>query len=324
MYHVLITNEVPSGLLEPLTGLANILQGPSGGDLMSRAEVMRLAPTLDAIINQAELRVDRELLEAAPRLQIVANVALGTDNLDLQAMAERGVWATNVQDAFVDSTADCTLGLILGVARRLVEADSHVRAGLWKSFQPGVWDGTTLAGKTLGIVGYGRIGQAVARRARAFGMNIVWCRRTASDDPEYRVLEDLLRESDFISLHLPLTAGTRHLLNAERLALVKKGAVLINMARGKVIDEKALAAALGEGGRLGGAGLDVFEFEPEIHPDLLRNEKVILTPHLGGGTREARQAARLLCVKNVAAVLRGEKPLTPVNLPKRKPGKMAP
>ncbi|EIP99615.1 lactate dehydrogenase-like oxidoreductase [Opitutaceae bacterium TAV1] len=320
MYQVLITNEVPSELLEPLTDLATVIQGPSGGDLMSRAEVLRLAPTLDAIINQAELRVDRELLEAAPRLQIVANVALGTDNLDLPAMAERGVWATNVQDAFVDSTADCTLGLILGVARRLVEADSYVRAGLWKSFQPGVWDGTTLAGKTLGIVGYGRIGQAVARRARAFGMNIVWCRSSASVDPEYRVLEYLLQESDFISLHLPLTAGTRHLLNAERLALMKKGAVLINMARGKVIDEKALAAALGEG-RLGGAGLDVFEFEPEIHPDLLRSGKVILTPHLGGGTREARRAARLLCVRNVAAVLKGEKPSTPVNLPKDRPSK---
>lgn len=312
MYTVLITNEVPSDLLAPLKGLANVIMGPAGGNLMPRDEVLRLAPGLDAIINQAELRVDSELLNAAPRLKIVANVALGTDNLDLPAMSARGVWATNVQDAFVDSTADCTLGLILGVARRLAEADRYVRAGRWQSFQPGVWDGMTLAQKTLGIVGYGKIGQAVARRARAFGMNVLWHNRTASQDAGYRPLDALLRESDVVSLHLPLTQETRHLMNAGRFALMKKGALLINMARGPVVDEAVMIEALASG-LLGGAGLDVFEFEPKIHPSLIGNERVLLTPHIGGGTREARRQARSLCIRNVAAVLKGDHPLTAVN-----------
>ncbi len=314
MKKVLITNAVPPDVLEPLAGIADVIQGPGGGDLMPRSEVLRLAPELDGIINQAELRVDAELLEAAPRLKIVANVALGTDNLDLPVMAHRGVWATNVLESFVDSTADCTMGLILSVARRLVEADRYVRSGQWKSFQPGVWDGTTLAGKTLGIIGYGRVGQAVEKRARAFGMNVIWNRRTPSDDSGFRNLEQLLGESDFVSLHTPLTAETRHLLNADRFAQMKKGARLINMARGKVVDESAMVNALATG-QLSGAGLDVFEFEPEVHLELVRSDRVVLTPHLGGGTQEARRSARLLCAQNVAAILTGRSPLTPANKP---------
>lgn len=314
MKKVLITNAVPADVLEPLAGIADVIQGPAGGDLMARAEVIRLAPQLDGIINQAELRVDAEVLDAAPRLKVVANVALGTDNLDLSLMAKRGVWATNVLESFVDSTADCTMGLILGVARRLVEADRYVRSGQWKSFQPGMWDGITLTGKTLGIVGYGNVGRAVEKRARGFGMNVIWNRRTISDNPNFRNLEELLKESDFVSLHTPLTAETRHLLNADRFALMKKGARLINMARGKVVNEAAMVSALADG-QLAGAGLDVFEFEPEVHPELLRNDKVVLAPHLGGGTLEARRSARLLCAQNVAAILSGQPPLTPANKP---------
>lgn len=314
MKKVLITNAVPADVLQPLAGIADVIQGPGGGDLMPRAEVLRLAPELDGIINQAELRVDAELLEAAPRLKVVANVALGTDNMDLPLMASQGVWATNVLESFVDSTADCTMGLILCVARRLVEADRYVRSGRWKSFQPGVWDGMTLAGKTLGIIGYGRVGRAVEKRASAFGMNVIWNRRTFSADPGFRDLEQLLSESDFVSLHTPLTVETRHLLNAGRFARMKKGARLINMARGKVVDESAMVNALATG-QLGGAGLDVFEFEPEVHPELLRSDQVVLTPHLGGGTQEARRSARLLCAQNVAAILTGKSPFTPVNDP---------
>ena len=171
---VLVTNHVPPETLEPLGGLAEVILGPAGGDLLSRAEVLALAPTLDAIINQAELRVDGELLDRAPRLRIVANVALGHDNLDLDLMAGRGVWASDAGDAFVEPTADATLALILAVTRRIAEADRYVRRGLWKGFQPGVWDGMLLAGKTLGIVGYGSVGQAVRRRAEAFGMRVIF------------------------------------------------------------------------------------------------------------------------------------------------------
>lgn len=304
---VLITNAVPPEVLVPLKGIARVIQGPAGGDLMPRAEVLRLAPNLAGIINQAELRVDAELLEAAPGLKIVANVAIGVDNLDLALMARRGVVATNVPDAFVESTADCTLGMILAVARRLPEADGFVRSGAWQKFQPGAWDGTLLHGKTLGIVGYGKIGRAVERRARVFGLRVIHYRRSPTGGAGLTALDELLRTSDFVSLHTPLNADSDRLLNEKRLARMKRGAFLINMARGRVVDEKALVAAL-QKGHLAGAALDVFEDEPRVHPALLAMKQVVLSPHLGGGTIEARRAARLLCAQNVAAVLQGRAP----------------
>ena len=316
MKRVLITNAVPAEALEPLAGIAAVIQGPAGGPLMSRAEVLSHAPALHGIINQAELQVDAALLDAAPNLRIVANVAIGVDNLDLDLMARRGVWATNTPDAFVDSTADCTLALLLNLARGLNRADQYVRSGRWRGdgFQPGVWDGALLAGKTLGLIGYGRIGKAVAKRARAFDMRVIYHSRTPSNESAYRPLEALLAEADMVSLHTPLTASTRHLINRSRLRLMKRGACLINMARGAVVHEQALAEAL-QAGDIAGAALDVFEFEPEVHPTLLALPNVCLTPHIGGGTRESRLAARRLCAENVAAVLQGRAPLTPVNTP---------
>ena len=316
MYRVLITNAVPADALEPLVGVAQVIQGPSGGPLMPRETVLRLAPELDGIINQGELIVDGQLLDAAPRLKIVANVATGVDNLDLDLMARRGVWATNVPDAFVASTADCTLALILNLLRMITAGDHYVRSGKWRDdgFQPGNWDGTLLADKTLGIIGYGRIGQAVARRARAFDMRVIYHNRTRADDPAYRALDDLLAEADIVSLHTPLTASTRHLIDASRFAQMKSNAFFINMARGPVVREEALVDAL-QTGKIAGAALDVFEFEPEVHPALLELKNVLLTPHIGGGTRESRRAARHLCAENVAAVLQAMLPITPVNCP---------
>lgn len=316
MPKVLITNTVPAEALNPLAGLAEVIQGPAGGRLMPRDEVLELAPTLQGIINQAELVVDAELLDLAPQLKIVANVAIGVDNLDLDLMARRGVWASNTPDAFVASTADCTLALMLSVLRRIPQADAYARSGDWTGdgFQPGVWDGALLAGKTLGIIGYGRIGRAVAKRARAFDMRVIYHSRTFSNEAGYRSLEALLGEADVLSLHTPLTEQTYHLLDAARLARMKDGAYVINMARGAVVQEEALVAAL-QSGKLAGAGLDVFEFEPAIHPALLEMPNVVLTPHIGGGTRESRLMARRLCAENIAAVLSGGLPLTPVNDP---------
>lgn len=308
---VLITNTVPPAALAPLAGVARVLMGPAGGDLMPRAEVLRLAPTLAGIINQAELRVDAELLAAAPRLRVVANVAMGVNNLDLPALRARGIVATNVPEAFTESTADCTLGLILAVARRLVEADRYVRAGSWRGFQPGAWDGLLLSGRTLGLVGYGRIARAVEHRARAFGLEVIHYRRTPDGSPGYAPLEDLLARADIVSLHTPLNAESDRLIDAARLARMKRGAILINMARGRVVDEAALVAAL-QSGHLAGAGLDVFEDEPRVHPVLPTLPQVVLTPHLGGGTTQSRHEARLLCARNVAAVLQGRPALTPV------------
>ncbi len=317
MPKVLITNAVPAHALSPLEGLAEVIQGPAGGRLMPRETVLELAPSLQGIINQAELIVDEKLLDAAPQLKIVANVAIGVDNLDLDLMARRGVWASNTPDAFVASTADCTLALMLSLLRRIPQADAYARSGRWADdgFQPGVWDGALLAGKTLGIIGYGRIGRAVAKRARAFDMRVIFHSRSRSGEAGYRSLSALLAEADVVSLHTPLTDQTWHLLDAARLARMKSGAYVINMARGAVLHEEALVAAL-RSGKLAGAALDVFEFEPAAHPALLELPNVVLTPHIGGGTRESRLAARRLCAENIAAVLRGGLPLTPVNDPR--------
>lgn len=309
---VLITNTVASEALAPLEGWTRVIQGPGNGDLMPRAAILEWAPCLSGIINQAELRIDRALLDAAPRLRIVANVAIGTDNLDLDLMTQRKVWASNTPQAFAGAAADCAMALYLCLARRIPECDRHVRSGAWRGFQPGRWDGVLLAGKTLGIIGYGAIGRAVARRARAFGMRVVYHNRTGSNHPAYRTLPNLLAESDFVSLHTPLNAESRHLMNTRNFGLMKSGAYLINLGRGKVVEEKALVKAL-QSGHLAGAALDVFENEPAVHPALMRMNNVVLTPHIGGGTQESRFQARLLCARNVAAVLQGKPPLTPVN-----------
>ena len=288
---VLITNTVPDNILKPLDGIAEVILGPDGGLTTPREEVLRLAPELSAIINP------------------------GYDNFNTDLMAQHGVWATNTPDAFYEATADLTIALILNVGRMVVKGDRYIRSGQWKRFEPGVWDGVLLRDKILGIVGYGRTGQAVAERARAFGMSIIYNRRQIVDDPEYRSLDDLLKQSDFVSLHTPLNDQTRHMINKEKLALMKEGAYLINMARGPVVDEDALVQAL-KSGHLAGAALDVHENEPKVHAKFIDMDNVVLTPHVGGGTNESRHMSRLLCAENVALVLQGEAPQTPVNDPR--------
>ena len=313
---ILITNHVPDDHLEPLLGLAEIIKGPSGGPMCSREKVLALAPDLVGIINQHELAVNRELLAAAPKLRIVANVAIGYNNLDIAALDEAGVWASNCPDPFSEPAADHTIALLLAVARRVPEADAYVRSAQWAKdgFQPGPWDGMLLGGKTIGIVGFGQIGRGVAKRAEAFGMRVIFHNTSGQNDPRYRTLEALLAESDVVSLNCPLVPATRHLLNAQSIALMKRGAIVLNMARGPVVDENALAAALASG-HLGGAGMDVAENEPQIHPGLLAQKNVVFTPHIGGGTVESRKQARLTCARNVAEVLQGRPPLNPVNRP---------
>lgn len=311
---VLITNEVGPDVLGSLHGVAEVVLGPGGGDLMPRADVLRLGPTLDGIVNQAELRVDAELLDHCPRLRVVANVAAGVENLDRALMAQRGVWATHVPDAFAEATADLTLGFILALARSMLVADRFVRSGAWTKFEPGRWDGDLLAGRTLGIVGYGRTGQAVAHRARAFGLEVKWHRRALTGESGQCPLDELLGTSDYVSLHVPLTEETRGLMNRGRFRQMKAGAYFLNLARGRTMVEADLIEAL-ESGHLAGAALDVFEHEPAVNPRLLTLSNVLLTPHMGGGTRQSRKAARSLAVENVACVLRGERPLTPVNRP---------
>jgi glyoxylate reductase len=313
---VLITNHAPDDHLEPLLGFADILKGPSGGPMCTREEVLALAPELDAIVNQHELAVDRELLAASPRLKIVANVAIGFNNMDIPAMNEAGVWGSNCPGVFAGAAADHTLALLLAVARRLTEADAYCRSGQWEKdgFQPGPWDGILLAGKVMGIVGFGQIGQAVAKRAEAFGMRVIFHDPSKSADPRHRELDALLGKADVVSLHVPLTARTKHLINSKTVGLMKHGAILLNLARGPVVDEKALAQSL-RSGHLLGAGMDVAENEPRLHPGLIGHPRVVFTPHVGGGTVESRKEARLTCARNVAAALRGKDPPNAINQP---------
>ena len=283
------------------------------------AELRRDAAGAVAIVCTLTERVDAAVLDAAgPALRLVANVAVGVDNVDLAAARDRGVVVTNTPGVLDGATADLTLGLVLAAARRIAEGDRFLRTRTPWVWGPRMLTGLDLsAGATLGVVGYGRIGRAVARRARAFEMRVLATPTrtglTAAERAavEFRELPDLLAESDVVSLHCPLTPQTHHLIDDAALARMRPGALLVNTARGGVVDTDALVRAL-EQGRLGGAALDVFEDEPEVDPRLLAFPQVVLTPHLGSAGTATREAMCGLAVRNVAAVLAGGEPLTPV------------
>lgn len=314
---VLVTNQVPKEHFPALAELPLRWEFATHPEtLMPREELLDRVSEAQVIISQGEVLVDEALLERAPHLKIVANVAIGTDNFDVEAMARRGVWATNAPDAFTASTADATLALLLAVTRNVVRGDRYVREGIWhdEGMRPARWEGPLLGGLTLGLVGYGKIARAVEERARAFGMTVLHTRQSPDGSDGFRELEDLVRAVDVLSLHIPLTESTRHLIDASLLAKMKPGGYLINLARGAVVDEAALLGAL-QSGQLAGAGLDVFPQEPYVAQELRALPQVVLTPHLGGAARQARLAARAVAAENVAAVLRGELPQTPVNHP---------
>jgi glyoxylate reductase len=251
--------------------------------------------------------VDEARLELLPNLLIVANYGAGYDLVDVEACRRRGVVVTNTPGVTSAATADLTLGLILAVRRRIAAGDAFVRSGRWGSgWADEPLKGDEVAGSTLGIVGLGRIGQAVAQRARGFEMRILYTRRRHTDDPGYRPLEALLGESDVVSLHLPLTDETRGLIDAEHLALMRDGAALINTARGQIVDERALVAEL-VSGRLH-AGLDVFANEPNVPPELIELPNVVMTPHLGTATQATREAMTRILVDNLLAVEDGRPP----------------
>jgi len=255
--------------------------------------------------------VDDELLELLPDLRLVAGYGVGYDEIDVEACARRGVAVTNTPDALGVATADLTMALVLASRRRVVEGDRFVREGKWASgWVVGDLLGDEVGGATLGIVGPGRIGSAVATRARAFGMNVLHTRREDDGSSEFRELDDLLRESDVVTLHVPLTGETRGLLDARRLSLLRDGACLVNTARGAIVDEDALVAELASG-RLR-AGLDVFAHEPNVPRMLLELPNVVLSPHVGSATRATREAATAELVANILAALERRPPPNPV------------
>jgi glyoxylate reductase len=273
----------------------------------------------DAILSLLHDRVDEELLEAAgPRLRCVANVAVGYDNVDVAAATRRVVVVTNTPGVLDDATADLTMALILAATRRVAEGDRLIRAGREWTWGMSFMLGSGLRGKLLGIVGLGGIGRRVAERARAFGMEIAYHQRSqapaeveAALEAKRMPLEQLLQSADVLSLHCPLTPETHHLIGKAELHSMKQSAVLVNAARGPVVDEQALAEALAAG-EIAGAGLDVYEQEPRVEPALPALENVVLSPHLGSATVETRTAMAELAARNAISVLRGEGPLTPV------------
>jgi glyoxylate reductase len=256
--------------------------------------------------------VDRRVIDAGRDLKVIANIAVGYNNIDVPAARERGIIVTNTPDVLTEASADFTWALILGITRRVSEGERLVRRGEWKGWALDFMLGTELRGKQLGVVGYGRIGSAVAARAEAFGMRVVRAARGRDANAENAMpLDRLLATSDIVTLHVPLTPETKHLIDQPALARMKRSAYLINTSRGPVVDEEALAWALRER-MISGAALDVYEREPEIHPDLLKLENVLLAPHLASATVETRTAMAHLAVRNVLAVLDGAAPQTPV------------
>jgi glyoxylate reductase len=265
----------------------------------------------DAWVTLLTDRVDAARLARAKRLAIVANVAVGVDNVDLDACRARGVTVTNTPGVLTEATADLAFGLLVCAARRIAEGDRLVRAGGWTGWTPEFMVGARVHGATLGIVGLGRIGQATARRARGFGLHVLYTQRSRLAPELERALGatfvpfgELLARSDFVSIHCPLTADTRGLLDAKRLASMKPGSVLVNTARGPIVDEAALAAAL-ENGPLAAAGLDVYEDEPRVHPALLARPNVVLAPHIASADRQTREAMARTAATNVLEVLAG-------------------
>jgi glyoxylate reductase len=310
---VLVTRRLPSTVLARLEASCTV-DLHAGTGAIGRGDLLARARDKDAIVCLLTESIDAAVLDAAgPRLKIVANVAVGYNNIDVAACRERGVIATNTPDVLTNACGDFTWGLILAVTRRLGEGERVLRAGQWKGWSLDYMLGTELRGKQLGIVGMGRIGRAVAAKAPAFGMSVAYADSVAADLPDAALmpLDRLLATSDVVSLHCPMTPETRHLIGQKALLRMKRTAYLINTSRGPVVDEAALAWALRER-IITAAALDVYEHEPAVHPDLLGLENVLLIPHLASATTATRTAMADLAVSNVLAVLSGRPPVTPV------------
>jgi glyoxylate reductase len=314
---VFVTCPLPGDAIERVRRVAEVVVGEPAEGVRSAAFAEHAA-TLDAVLALLTDAIDAPLLERAPRLRLVANMAVGLDNVDLAACRARGVAVTNTPGVLTEATADLAFALMLAAARRVAEGDAVVRRGEFPGWTPTTLLGVPVFGASLGIVGLGRIGQAVARRARGFGMHVYYTERARLDERLERALganylgpDELFASCDFVSLHCPLTPETRHFASRERLASMKPGSVLVNTSRGPCVDESALADVL-ERGPLAAAGIDVFEHEPVVEPRLLALRNVVLTPHIGSADRRTREAMAGLAADNVVAFARGERLVTPV------------
>jgi len=316
-FKVCITRKIPETAAQLLQARGYTVDMPAEESELTHEQLKNRVTGVDALIPLLSDSIDREVMDNAPRLKIIANYAVGFNNIDIEYARTKNIMVTNTPEVLTDATADLTWALLLGVARRLVEGDRLCREGRFSGWGPLLLLGGDVAGKTLGIIGAGRIGQAVGYRARGFRMNILY------SDPQVRLqfekdctarkvsTEELLTQSDYITFHCPLNEQTRHLINAQNVYSIKKGAYLINTARGSLIEEQALVKALQQG-HLSGAGLDVYEFEPRITDALLELSNVVLLPHIGSATLKTRSDMARIAAQNVINFLEKGQALTPV------------
>ena len=320
---LLLTRRIDPRVLAHLESVFDI-EDNQADEIWTVAELHARLADKDAVLVVASDRVDPDFLAAAPRLKMVSTGSVGLNHIDLDACAARGIVVTHTPEVLTEATADMAWALLMATARRVTEAEQWLRAGHWQRW---AWDqflGADVHGSTLGIVGMGRIGCAIARRARGFGMSLLYHNRRPSAEADalqarWCTLPALLAVSDHVVLVVPYSAQTHHLIDADALAQMKPGATLVNIARGGIVDDAALAEAL-QAGRLGGAGLDVFENEPAVHPALLACRNVVLTPHIGSGTHSARLAMAMLAARNLSEVFSGREPLTPAGAAGRREG----
>ncbi|HZR27088.1 MAG TPA: D-glycerate dehydrogenase [Vicinamibacterales bacterium] len=316
---LLVTRRLPSSVISKLKAAADV-DLYTGETAISADELRARIADVDGLVCLLTDAIDRSVIDAAPKLKAIANVAVGYNNIDVPYARSKGIVVTNTPDVLTEAVADFTWAMILAITRRISEGERVVRSGQWKGWALDFMLGSDLRNKQLGLVGVGRIARAVAARAPAFGMRVAYTTRRPVDagfaepglrEAEAMSLDKLLNTSDVVSLHVPLTADTRHLIDKKAITRMKRSAYLVNTARGPVVDEDALAWAMQQR-LLAGAALDVYENEPAIHPDLLKLDNVLLLPHLGSATTETRTAMADLAADNVLAVLNGRTPITPV------------
>lgn len=317
---VFVTQPIAESALARLREIADVEANHDSSRILAKSKLIQGVARNDILFSLLHDIVDRDVLAANPNLKAVASMGITPDNIDVAEATARKIPVTNIPAVATEATADIAFGLMLAVARRIAEGDRLVREGAYPGAQSNHLAGAAVSGKTLGLVGCGRIGQAMARRAGGFGMRILYSDPRRMPEAEerglgatYMDLERLLGESDFVSLHCVLNGETRHLMGTRQFALMKRSAYLVNTARGPVVDEAALARALEEG-RIAGAGLDVYEYEPKIQPALLRMSNVVLTPHLGSAVSELREAMAHIVVDNIQAIVEGRRPPNCINM----------
>ena len=321
---VLVTNRIPAAVLQRLESDLEI-DYHTEKDALSRDQLLDRVRDKHGLLCVVTDTIDSRIIKAGSQLRVIANIAVGYDNIDIATAKKHGIVVTNTPEVLTESVAELTWGLILNVTRRVVEGDRLIQSGVWKGWALDFMLGMELFGKQLGVVGSGRIGRAVAARASVFGMKVVFAARKESNDTTDRSqltktlkdssvmpLDRLLATSDVVSLHVPMTSDTHHLIDREALVNMKPSAYLINTSRGPVVDEDALVVALRDG-LIAGAALDVYEREPMVHSGLLGLSNVILSPHLGSATHETRTAMADLAARNLMEVLSGNSPITPIN-----------